>query len=167
MAGSGVSRAAVTERLYHACSAFEPAAVSRLLRAMRPGRFHLAKYAQEIPAPDLGDIHLGIPPAHELPRHIDRLTLIIKPNDARTMIEIRTDSNMIYPKTLHDVVDVIEVVVQGRFGHQITELLHERFQPLRRKCVNPFFSSHRPMPGRGWQAKLLAQHSRLGVEVGG
>src|SRR3954465_3270765 len=124
MAGSGVSRAAVTERLYHACSAFEPAAVSRLLRAMRPGRFHLAKYAQEIPAPDLGDIRLGIPPAYELPRHIDRLTLIVESNDACAMIEIRADSDVIDSNALYYVVDLIEVVVQGRFRHQITKRIH-------------------------------------------
>src|SRR5215218_7166674 len=101
----------------------EPPATSRrteapLVLLLNPcGDFlHFAHDPNEIAAPHLRDLLLGVPAANELQRHVERLARVVPAFDAATAVEVRADADVIDADQLHGVVDVIDEVLHGGAG---------------------------------------------------
>src|SRR6267378_5669443 len=75
---------------------------------------HVAPDAQQIAAPDLGDLLLGVAAAHQFERDVERVGRAVPAVDAAAAVEVRRDADVIDPDELHGVVDVIDVVLHGR-----------------------------------------------------
>ena len=112
-------------------------------------RPHPAKNPQKVTTPDLTDLLLRIPPAHQLPRDVGSLTLIVESNNPRTVIEVRTDTDVIHTDALDQIVDMINVVAQSRLRQQVTEFPQKGFQLIRRQRVDAFLGADRPVSGAG------------------
>ena len=74
----------------------------------------LAPDTQQVAAPDLRDLLLGITPPHKLERDVEGLRSAVPAFDAPAAVEIRGDADVVDSDQLHRVVDVIDVVLDRR-----------------------------------------------------
>src|SRR3990172_12518796 len=85
--------------------------------------FHVAPHAEEVPAPELRDLLLGIAAAHELVGDLEGLGGVVPALDAAAAVEIRADAHMIDPHDLDGVVDVVHEIRHSRRGKPGLDLL--------------------------------------------
>ena len=74
----------------------------------------LAPHAQQVAAPDLADLLLGVAATHELERDVERLRRAVPAVDAAAAVEVGRDADVIDADLLDEVVDVIDEVLDGR-----------------------------------------------------
>src|SRR6185503_786170 len=67
-----------------------------------------------IPAPDFADLLLGVAPANELQRHVERFRGAVPPLDAAAAVEVGRDADVVDANQLHRVIDVIDEVLDRR-----------------------------------------------------
>ena len=82
---------------------------SHRLRHLR----HLVHDPQQIAAPDLPDLLLGVTTPHQFQRHVERLAGVVPSVHAAAAVEVRRDPDVIDADLLDDVVDVIDEVLDG------------------------------------------------------
>src|SRR5262245_46053361 len=70
--------------------------------------------AQQVAAPDLADLLLRIAAAYQLDRHVHRLRGAVESVHAAAAVEVRRDADVVDADELHRIVDVIDVVLDGR-----------------------------------------------------
>lgn len=71
---------------------------------------HLLHDPQEVAAPDLRDLFLGVAALHEFQRHVEGLGRITPSVDATATIEVGADADVVDPDQLHGVVDVVDEI---------------------------------------------------------
>src|SRR5262245_56613000 len=72
--------------------------------------FALLEHAQQVPAPDLADLLLGVAAPHQLERDIERLGRAVLAVHAAAAIHVRADADVVDADQLHGVVYVIDEV---------------------------------------------------------
>src|SRR5579864_1885974 len=87
-----------------------------LLLEIASNALDLVHHAQQVSAPELCDLLLGISAADELQRHVERLARVAPADDAAAAIEIRRDADVVDADLLHRVVDMIDEVLHGGGG---------------------------------------------------
>src|SRR5436853_7549067 len=75
---------------------------------------HFAPDAQQVAAPDLADLLLGVAAAHELERHVERFGRAVPAVHAAAAVEVRRDADVIDADHLDGVIDVIDAVFHRR-----------------------------------------------------
>src|SRR5690348_1247979 len=76
--------------------------------------FHLAPHAQQVAAPDLGDVLVAEAGASQSGGEIARLRRIVPAGKAATAVEIRSDTHVVDAGDVDDVLHVLDVVIDGR-----------------------------------------------------
>src|SRR5690606_34111644 len=74
---------------------------------------HLAEYAQQVAAPQLLDLLLGVAAADELERDVEGLGRVAPAVDAAAAIEVGADADVVDADELDRVVDVVDEVLDG------------------------------------------------------
>ena len=87
--------------------------------------FRSLQNPQEISAPDCGYLFLSVAAPHEFCRDVGRIRFTIEAGDARAVIEIRADTDMLPANALGDVVDMIDVGRDIGTGHESASLVEE------------------------------------------
>src|SRR5262245_61365626 len=90
----------------------------------RCARFDGFEHAHEVSTPDFANVVGGVAALQQPTGDVRRFARVLVADDARTVIEVRADSNMIDTDSLHDVVDVIEVVLESRPRYRGERLGH-------------------------------------------
>src|SRR5438093_7962075 len=67
----------------------------------------IAPDAHRVPAPDLADLVLGVPTAHQLDRHIGGFARVVVSLYSTAAIHVRADGHVVDPDELDRVVDVV------------------------------------------------------------
>ena len=87
--------------------------------------FHRAEHAQEVAAPDLRDLFVGVTATQQLACHVQCVAGILETLDARAVIEVRADADVIRTDALGHVVDLVDQVLHRRAAHCCGDLLVE------------------------------------------
>ena len=89
-----------------------PHRVLRILRATLPpltgGLSDLSLDTEEVFAPDLSDILLGVSAAQQLSGYVRRLAGIGPPRDPGAAAEVRADPHMVHTDESNGIIDVID-----------------------------------------------------------
>ena len=115
-------------------------------------------HAQQVAAPDLADLLLGVAAAHQLQRDVERLARVVPAVDAAAAVEVRRDADVIDADLLDDVVDVIDEVLDRGARRRRTG--------WRLSCVEAAFCSSLRERARRVNCAQRRRHAPLAVHHG-
>src|SRR5690606_17429980 len=72
-----------------------------------------AHYAEEVSAPDFGDVFFGITAFEKSAGDVGEFAGVVAAPDSAAAVEIRADADVVDSDDFHDVVDVVHDVVEG------------------------------------------------------
>src|SRR5690242_19838455 len=78
-------------------------------RSMPRIALHLAPHAQQVAAPDLGDVGVAEAGAVQRGGHVARLAGVLPAGDAAAAVEVRGDADVVDAGDVGDVADLLDV----------------------------------------------------------